>query len=102
MTSKLGKNKIKPLAGYALIEPQEAEEVTASGIVLPDTAKEPPAQGRVVAVNTPVIVAGHEVKAEFKPGDTILYKSYSGEDIKIEGKGYKLLKFYEDVIAVVQ
>ena len=58
--------KIKPLAGFALIEPQEAEEVTASGIVLPDTAQEKPAQGKVLAVGGPAIVEGKEIKPETK------------------------------------
>ena len=54
--------KIKPLSGYALIEPQEAEEVTASGIVLPDTAQEKPAQGLVLAIGAPTYVEGKEIK----------------------------------------
>lgn len=92
--------KIKPLAGYSLIEPQEAEEVTASGIVLPDTAQEKPAQGKVLAVGSPAFVEGKEVKPEFKAGDVVLYKKWGGDEIKIEGKEYKLVKF-EDVMAVI-
>ena len=93
--------KIKPLAGYALIEPQEAEEVTASGIVLPDTAQEKPAQGKVLAVGAPGVVEGKEVKAEFAVGDRVLYKKWGGDEIKLEGKEYKLVKF-EDVMATFQ
>ena len=57
------KINIKPLSGYALIEPQEAEEITASGIVLPDTAQEKPAQGKVIAVGGPIKHPEHEEKA---------------------------------------
>ncbi|OGY24090.1 MAG: hypothetical protein A2172_00915 [Candidatus Woykebacteria bacterium RBG_13_40_15] len=92
---------IKPLSGFALIEPEEAEEVTASGIVLPDTAKERPAQGTVLAVGAPIKHPEHEVKAEFKVGDRVLYKKWGGDEIKIGGKEYKLVKF-EDVMAVIE
>ena len=93
--------KIKPLAGYSLIEPQEAEEVTASGIVLPDTAQEKPAQGKVLAVGAPAVVDGKEVRQEFKVGDSVLYKKWGGDEIKLEGKEYKLVKF-DDVMAIIQ
>ena len=93
--------KIKPLAGYALIAPQEAEEVTASGIVLPDTAQEKPAQGKVLAVGAPAVVEGKEIKAEFTVGDSVLYKKWGGDEIKLEGKEYKLVKF-DDVMAIIQ
>lgn len=100
MTSRL-KTKIKPLAGYGLIEPQEAEEVTASGIVLPDTAQEKPAQGKVISVGAAIKHPDYEEKAEFKAGDTVLYKKWGGDEIKIEGAEYKLVKF-EDVMAILE
>jgi len=84
-----------------LIEPQEAEEVTASGIVLPDSAQEKPAQGKVLAVGSPAVVEGKEVRAEFKVGDSVLYKKWGGDEIKLEGIEYKLVKF-EDVMAIIQ
>jgi chaperonin GroES len=93
--------KIKPLAGYALIEPQEAEEVTASGIVLPDTAQEKPAQGKVIAVGGPIKHPEHEERAEFEAGDMVLYKKWGGDEIKLSGKEYKLVKF-EDVMAILE
>jgi chaperonin GroES len=93
------KTKIKPLAGYALIDPQEAEEVTSSGIVLPDTAKEKPAQGKVISVGGPAFIDGKEIKPEFKTGDIVLYKKWGGDEIKIEGKELKLVKF-DDVMAI--
>ena len=98
---KTQKINIKPLSGYALIEPEEAEEVTASGIVLPDTAKERPAQGTVLAIGSPIKHPEHEVKAEFKDGDRVLYKKWGGDEIKIGGKELKLVKF-EDVMAVIE
>ena len=92
---------IKPLAGYSLIEPQEAEEVTVSGIVLPDTAQEKPAQGRVMAVGSPTFDHGKEIKAEFKVGDRVIYKKWGGDEIKIGGKEYKIVKF-DDVMAILE
>ena len=95
------KVNVKPLAGYALIEPQEAEEVTASGIVLPDTAQEKPAQGKVAAIGSPIKHPDHEEKAEFSVGDLVLYKKWGGDEIKIEGAELKLVKF-EDVMAILE
>ena len=95
------KANIKPLAGYALIEPKEAEEVTASGIVLPDTAQEKPAQGKVIAIGSPIKRPDHEEKAEFSVGDLVLYKKWGGDEIKIEGAELKLVKF-EDVMAILE
>ena len=94
-------SRIKPLAGYALIEPLEAEEVTASGIYLPDTARERPAQGKVLAVGAAVKHPEHEEEAQFEVGDTVLYKKWGGDELKVEGKEYKLVKF-EDVMAVME
>ncbi len=100
MTSK-GKTKIKPLAGYALIEPQDAEEITVAGIVLPDTVKEKPAEGKVIAVGDSIKHPEYEEKAEFKVGETVLYKKWGGDEIKIGGKELKLVKF-EDVMAILE
>lgn len=93
--------KVKPLSGYALIEPLEAETKTASGIILPDSAQEKPAYGKVNVVGAPKYVDGREVTAEFKVGDKVLYKKWGGEDVKLDGKEYKLVKF-EDVMAVIE
>jgi chaperonin GroES len=98
--TKKGKMTIKPLAGYALIEPEGAEEITASGIVLPDTVQEKPAQGKVIEVGAPIKHPDHEEKAEFKAGDTVLYKKWGGDEIKSEGTELKLVKF-EDVMAII-
>ena len=92
--------KVKPLSGYALIEPLEAETKTASGIILPDSAQEKPAFGKVIAVGAAKKHKEHTVEAEFKLNDKVLYKKWGGEDVKLDGKECKLVKF-EDVMAIV-
>ena len=89
------------MAGYALIEPLEAEEVTASGLYLPDSAQEKPAQGKILAIGSPIMKKGYEIKAEFKVGDSVLYKKWGGDEIKLGGKEYKLVKF-DDVMAIFE
>ena len=96
----MSKVTLKPVAGYALIKPEEAVEKTASGIYLPDNAQERPAKGKVVAVGSPIKHPEHEEKPEFKAGDTVLYKKWGGDEIKLEGKEFKLVKF-EDVMAII-
>ena len=83
---------IKPLNGYVVIKPLAAEEVTASGIVIPDTAnKEKPKQGEVVAVaDKNISSSGTELPIELKVGDKVLYGQYSGEDVKLDGTEYKI------------
>lgn len=78
----------KPLADRVLIEPAAAEQVTASGIIIPDTAKEKPLRGKVVA-------AGEGKKDEpmsVKVGDTVIYGQYSGTEIKIDGINYLIMR----------
>lgn len=86
--------KIKPLNGYVVIKPLKAEEVTKSGIVIPDTAsKEKPKEGEVVAVAESNISSnGTELPIEMKVGDKVLYGQYSGEDVKIDGVEYKIVE----------
>lgn len=84
---------LQPLADRIVMEQLDAEEKTASGIVLPDSAKEKPKMAKVLAV-------GKEVK-EVKAGDTVLYKSYGPDDVKVEGKDYLIAK-EEDLLAVVK
>lgn len=78
----------KPLADRVLIEPAPAEQKTASGIIIPDTAKEKPLRGTVIA-------AGNGKKDEpltVKAGDTVIYGQYSGTEIKIDGKNFLIMK----------
>lgn len=86
--------KIKPLNGYVVIKPLAAEEVTKSGIVIPDTAnKEKPQEGEVVAVaDKNISPNGIELPIEIKVGDKVLYGRYSGEDVKVEGVEYKIVE----------
>lgn len=88
---------LKPLADRVLIEPIPAEEKTASGIIIPDAAKEKPLKGTVVA-------AGNGKKDEpmtVKEGDTVLYGQYSGTEIKLDGKTYLIMK-EADIYGVFQ
>ncbi len=102
MVKKTKHLKVKPLAGYVLIEPQEAETRTASGIVLPDTAQEKPQQGKVLAVGDDVVTdTGKKIPAPVKTGQIVFYKKWGGDEIKIEGQELKLVKF-EDLMAIVQ
>ncbi|MGM0478055.1 MAG: co-chaperone GroES [Bacteroidota bacterium] len=81
-------SKLQPLADRVLIEPTPAEEKTASGIIIPDTAKEKPLRGTVVA-------AGNGKKDEpmsVKEGDVVLYGQYSGTEIKLDGTTYLIMK----------
>jgi chaperonin GroES len=99
-TSK--KVSIKPLMGYVLIDPSEAESKTASGIILPESAQEKPAQGLVVSVGDDwVIDGGKMVKCPVKIGDRVVYKKWGGDEIKVEGKELKLVKF-DDLMAILE
>lgn len=89
--------KIKPLADRVLIEPSAAEEVTMSGIIIPDSAKEKPLKGKIIAV-------GNGTKDEpmvLKEGDVVLYGKYSGSEIEFEGVKYLMMR-QGDVLAVVE
>ena len=87
---------VKPLADRVLVQPAEAEEKTASGIIIPDTAKEKPMRGKVVA-------AGPGKKDEpmtVKTGDTVLYGKYAGTEIAIEGEDLLIMR-ESDILAIV-
>ncbi len=86
--------KLTPLNGYVVIKPLQPEEVTKSGIVIPDTAnKEKPQEGEVVAVSkTNISSNGTALPIEVKVGDKVLYGRYSGEDVKVEGQEYKIVE----------
>jgi chaperonin GroES len=94
--------KIKPLGDRVLVEPLEREEVTSSGIVLPDTAKEKPQEGTVVAVGSGrVDDKGQKHALEVKAGQKVLYGKYAGTEIKIEGKDY-LIVSEKDILAIFE
>ncbi|MDD2278519.1 MAG: co-chaperone GroES [Bacteroidales bacterium] len=92
----MSKVKIKPLADRVLVEPMEAEEKTASGIYIPDTAKEKPQKGTVVAVGS----GTKDVTMEVKVGDVVLYGKYSGTEINVDGKDFLMMK-QADILAIV-
>lgn len=94
--------QIKPLMGYVLVEPSAGETQTASGIILPETTQEEPAQGKVIAVGDDFILPnGQVLRAPVKVGDVVVYKKWGGDEIKVKGVEYKLVKF-EDLMAIVE
>jgi chaperonin GroES len=92
---------IKPLGDRVLIEASAKEETTASGIVLPDTAKEKPQEGTIVAVGSGGLNKdGARIALEVKVGDRVLFSKYAGTEIKYEGKEYLIMK-ESDIHAIV-
>ena len=87
---------IKPLADRVLVEPAAAETTTASGIIIPDTAKEKPQKGTVVAIGT----GKKDEPLTVKVGDTVLYGKYSGTELKFEGKDYLMMR-ESDILAII-
>jgi chaperonin GroES len=94
--------KFRPLYDRILVERVESEEVTKGGIILPDTAKEKPQQGKIIAVGSGKRTDdGKIIPLELKAGDTILFGKYSGSEIKIEGTEYLIMK-EDDVLGLVE
>jgi chaperonin GroES len=93
---------LKPLGDRVVIEPLEQEEVTASGIVLPETAKEKPQKGKILAVGPGARDEdGKRIAMDVKAGDTVLFAKYAGTEIKIESKKLLILK-ETDILAIVE
>ena len=93
---------LKPLGDRLIVSPIEQDEMTASGIVLPETAKEKPMQGEVVAAGPGARKDdGSRAEMDVKKGDTVLYAKYAGTEVKIDGKKYLILK-ETDVLAIVE
>ena len=94
--------KIRPLGDRLLVEPIEAEETTASGLLLPETAKEKPQQGKVLAAGEGRRDDdGKRIEMDVKVGDRVLFAKYSGTEIKLEGKKLLIMK-ESDVLGIVQ
>jgi chaperonin GroES len=94
--------KIRPLGDKVLVQRVEAENKTAGGIVLPDTAKEKPQRGKVISVGDGKITEdGTKQKMQVKKGDMVLFTSYAGTEIKIEGKEY-LIMSESDIMAIIE
>ena len=93
--------KLVPLGDRVVLKQVEAEETTASGIVLPGQAQEKPQQAEVIAVGPGGIVNGKEVKMEVEVGNTVIYSKYSGTEVKMDGTEYIIVK-QEDILAVIK
>ncbi len=93
---KMAKVNIKPLADRVLVEPAAAEERTASGIIIPDTAKEKPQKGSIIAVGS----GKKDEPLTVKVGDTVLYGKYAGTEITVDGKEYLIMR-ESDIFAVL-
>ena len=97
----MAKISFKPLGGRVLIEPIEQEEVTAGGIVLPETAKEKPQQGKVLAAGPgDRNDKGERITMDVKVGDTVLFAKYSGTEVKMDGKKLLILR-ESDLLGIV-
>lgn len=97
-TKSLG---LRPLAGYILVLPSESETQTKSGIVLPESTQEKPTQGEVVAVGDEMVIEGKTISCPVSVGDVVMYKKWGGDEVKVGGVEYKIVKF-EDLMAVVE
>jgi len=99
MASKL---KLKPLGGRVIVEPIEQEDITAGGIILPETAKEKPQEGKILAAGPgDRDDSGNRIAMEVKVGDKVLYAKYSGTEVKVDGKKLLILR-ESDILAVVE
>jgi chaperonin GroES len=95
-----GKFSLQPLEDRVVVQPIEEEETTASGLVIPDTAKERPQEGKVIAVGPGRFEDGQRIPVDVKAGDKVIYSKYGGTEVKIEGEEYLILSA-RDVLAVV-
>jgi len=100
MTKMMKISDLKPLAGYVLVEPAEAQKKTASGIYLPESSDEKPQYGKVLACGANTVDHGEKVTCPVKKNDQVLYKKWGGNEFKVANKEYQFLKF-EDLIAVI-
>jgi chaperonin GroES len=94
--------KLRPLDDYIIVKPAQAEEVTAGGIVLPDSAQEKPLRGEVVATGPGRLLKnGKRLEPSVKRGDNVLFGKYSGSDVKIDGVEHKILREAE-ILAILE
>jgi chaperonin GroES len=97
----MAKINLKPLADRVIIKPSAAEETTKGGIILPDTAKEKPIEGTVVAIGPgKTSEEGKAVKPEVKVGDKVLYGKYSGTEVTVDGEEYLIMR-ESDIFAII-
>jgi len=94
--------KLRPLQDRILVQRVKEEEKTKGGIIIPDTAKEKPVEGRVIAVGIGKLSEeGNRITLEVKKGDRILFGKYSGNEIKIEGEEYLIMR-EDDVLGIIE
>lgn len=101
VSTTVNKVSLRPLMGYVLVKPSAAETKTASGLYLPETVQERPAEGTVVAVGNDMVLGGQVFTSPVKVGDKVVYKKWGGDEIKLGGVDYKLVKF-EDLMGVIE
>lgn len=92
--------KLTPLADRVVVRPQEAEEVTSGGLIIPDTAKEKPQKGVVVAAGPGKVENGTKIDMTVKEGDTVLYGKYAGTEVTIEGEEVLIMR-ESDILGIV-
>jgi chaperonin GroES len=101
-TATASSKKLKPLGDRVVIQPSAREEVTKSGIVLPDTAKEKPQEGQILAVGLGEILEdGTRKKMDVKEGDRVLYSKYAGTEFKVDGEDLLIIAA-KDILAIVE
>lgn len=92
--------RIKPLADRVVVKPLSAEQTLKSGIVIPDTAKEKPQEGEVIAVGAGRIHEGKRIPTEVKVGDRVIFSRYGGDEFKIDNVEYKILR-EDEILGIV-
>src|SRR5262245_31292281 len=101
-TATATKTKLRPLHDRILVKRVEEEEVRRGGIIIPDTAKEKPQEGKVIAVGTGKVTDdGKKIPLDVKAGDRILFGKYSGSEVKVEDEEYLILR-EEDVLGIIE
>jgi chaperonin GroES len=101
VTTASTKVAIKPLEDRIVVQPLDAEQTTASGLVIPDTAKEKPQEGVVLAIGPGRFEDGKRIELDVKVGDVVLYSKYGGTEVKYNGEDYLVLSA-RDVLAIVE
>ena len=96
----MAKTNIKPLSDRVLVQPKPAEEKTSSGIIIPDTAKEKPQKGTIVASGPGKVENGSKIEMTVSEGDTVLYGKYSGTEVTLDGQEYLIMR-EDDILGIV-
>jgi len=96
----MAKSKIKPLSDRVLVQPAPAEEKTDSGIIIPDSAKEKPQEGTVVAAGPGKVENGNKIEMSVEEGDKVLYGKYSGTEVTLDGEEYLIMR-ESDILGII-